>query len=151
MKIAAVTRDGKIAPTIAESTEILIVTEENGLPISKEVIEVGEDEITSMLFKLAMQNIDVLLADEIGTALQSTLRMLGVQMLPGCEGDAVENIAGYLTNEQVGDPSKIVVPQEDENDPLGCLHDCSKCMSGCHDRRNDDTEDEIGGEKQEGE
>ena len=29
MKIAAVTRDGKIAHTIAESTEILIVTEEN--------------------------------------------------------------------------------------------------------------------------
>lgn len=134
MKIAAVTRDGNIAHTIAESTEILIVKEENGLPTAKELVQIGDDEITSVLFKLAMQNIDVLIAGEIGTALQSTLRMLGVEMVPGCEGDAVENIAAYLTNEPIGDPSKIVVPEEDENDPLNCLHDCAKCMANCHDR-----------------
>lgn len=135
MKIAAVvTKDGKIAHTIAESTEILVVTEEKGLPVAKELIEIGDEEITSTLFKLAMQNIDVLLANEIGAALQSTLRMLGVQMLPGCEGDAVENIAAYLTGEPIGDASKIIVPQEDADDPLNCLHDCAKCMAGCHDR-----------------
>ena len=134
MKIAAVTRDGKIAHTIAESTEILIVTEENGIPTAKELVQIGDDEITSVLFKLAMQNIDILLAGEIGTALQSTLRMLGVEMLPGCEGDAVENIAAYMTHEEIGDPSKIIVPEEYEDDPLGCLHDCAKCMAGCHDR-----------------
>ncbi len=135
MKIAAViTADGNIAHTITESTQVMVVTEENGAPVAKEMIEIGEEEITGTLFKLAMKNIDVLLADEVGTALQSTLRMLGMQVLPGCEGDAIENIAGYLANEPVGDPSKIVIPEEDENDPMNCLHDCSKCMAGCHDR-----------------
>lgn len=134
MKIAAVVRDGKIAHNVADSMEILIVTEENGLPVSKEVIKIDGEEITSILFKLALQNIDVLLAGEIGVALQSTLRMMGVQMLPGCEGDAVENIAAYLMHEDIGDPSKIVIAEADENDPLNCLHDCAKCMSACHDK-----------------
>lgn len=134
MRIAAATRDGKIAHTIAESTEILIVTEENDVPTAKEVLPVGNDGITSVLFKLAMKNIDVLLAGEIGTALQSTLRMLGISMLPGCEGDAIETIAAYMTHEDIGDPSKIVIPEEDEDDPLNCLHDCAKCMANCADR-----------------
>lgn len=134
MKIAAVSKDGMIAKTISESTEILVVTEENGVPVAKEMIQIGDDEITSVLFKLSLQNVDVLLAGEMGAALQSTLRMLGVQLLPGCEGDAVENIAGYMMHEDIGDPSKIIIPEEDENDPLNCLHDCSKCMAGCHDR-----------------
>ena len=134
MKIAAVAKDGKIAKTITESEEILVVTEENGVPVSKEIIAIGDDEITSILFKLAMQNIDVFLAGEVGTALQSTLRMLGVELLPGCEGDAIDNIAGYMLHEDIGDKSKIVIPEEDENDPMNCMHDCAKCMAGCHDR-----------------
>ena len=134
MKIAAVTKDGMIAQTISESKEILVVTEENGKPVAKEIISIGDDEITSVLFKLAMQNIDVLLAGEMGAALQSTLRMLGVKLIPGCVGDAIDNIAGYMSNEDIGDMSKIIIPEEDENDPMNCLHDCAKCMAGCHDR-----------------
>ena len=134
MKIAAVTKDGMIAKTISESTEILIVTEENGEPVAKERMEIGNDGITSVLFKLSLQNIDVLLAGEVGAALQSSLRMLGINLLPGCEGDAIENIAGYMMHEDIGDPSKIFIPVEDENDPMNCLHDCSKCMAGCHER-----------------
>ena len=134
MKIAAVVKNGKIAETIAESQEILVVTEEKGVPVSKEIISIGDDEITSVLFKLAMQNIDVFLAGEVGTALQSTLRMLGVELLPGCTGDAIDNIAGYMLHEDIGDKSKIVIPEEDENDPMNCMHDCAKCMAGCHDR-----------------
>lgn len=131
MKIAAAVQEARIAPTIAESTEILIVTEENGTPVAKESIAIGADGITSVLFKLSMQNIDVLLAGEVGTALQSTLRMLGIQLLPGCQGDAVETIAAYMAGETVGDPSKISIPEEDENDPMNCIHDCAKCMAEC--------------------
>lgn len=136
MKIAAIVRDGKISPTISESTEVLIVTAENGVPVGKESIVIGNDAITSVLFKLSMQNIDVLLAGEVGTALQSTLRMLGIGLLPGCQGDAIDCIAGYMANEPVGDPSKIVVPEIDENDPMNCMHDCAKCMAGCHEKPN---------------
>lgn len=132
MKIAAVTKGSEIAASISDGTEVLIVTEEGGVPTAKEVIEIGEMPITSVLFRLGTKNIDTLLAGEVGTALQSTLRMLGINLLPGCQGDAIDNIAGYLANEDIGDPSKIVIPEEDEDDPLNCLHDCSKCMAGCH-------------------
>ncbi len=139
MKVAAVTTEnGKtIADRVANGTEILIVTEAGGVPTARELVQIGDDGITSVLFKMAYQNIDVLLAGEIGTALQSTLRVLGVEMVPGCTGDAVENIAGYLMHEEIGDPSKIVEPEEDENDPMACLHDCAKCMANCIDRPKD--------------
>ena len=92
MKVAAAVKDGVIAPALNESTEVMIVTEENGQPVSKEVISLDGAGITSVLFKLSMQNIDVMLAGEVGTALQETLRMIGMQVLPGCQGDAVECI-----------------------------------------------------------
>lgn len=134
MKVAAAVKDGVIAPALNESTEVMIVTKENGQPVSKEVISLDGAGITSVLFKLSMQNIDVMLAGEVGTALQETLRMIGMQVLPGCQGDAVECIAGLLAGEQVGDPSKIVIPEEDEDDPMHCMHDCAKCMADCGDR-----------------
>ncbi|MDY4444106.1 MAG: hypothetical protein SPE35_08155, partial [Butyricicoccus sp.] len=94
----------------------------------------GEKGITSVLFQLSQQNIDILLAGEVGTALQSTLRMLGMHVLPGCTGDAIDCLAGLLSGEKVGDPSKIVIPEVDEDDPMNCMHDCAKCMADCHDR-----------------
>ncbi|MDO4173487.1 MAG: hypothetical protein Q4D42_01870 [Eubacteriales bacterium] len=134
MKVAAAVKDGKLSDTIAHSTEVLIVTEEDGKPIARETIALGKEGITSVLFQLSQQNIDVLLAGEVGTALQTTLRMLGMHVLPGCTGDAIECIAGYLAGEEVGDVSKIVIPEEDEDDPMNCIHDCAKCMAECHDR-----------------
>ena len=68
MKVAAAVKDGVIAPALNESTEVMIVTEENGQPVSKEVISLDGAGITSVLFKLSMQNIDVMLAGEVGTA-----------------------------------------------------------------------------------
>jgi predicted Fe-Mo cluster-binding NifX family protein len=132
MKIAAVMKeDGCIAKTTAEATQILIVTEEARVPTAKEILDIGGQEITSVVLKLAAQNVDVFLAGEMSTILQSALRMLGISLYPGCEGDAIENIAAYLSGEIVGDPSKIVIPEEDENDPMSCMHDCAKCMSNC--------------------
>lgn len=134
MKVAAAVRDGKIAHTISGSTEVLIVTEEDGKPVARDTISLDGQQITSVLFSLSQQNIDILLAGEVGTALQSTLRMLGMHVLPGCTGDAIDCIAGLLSGEKVGDPSKIVIPEEDEDDPMNCMHDCAKCMANCHDR-----------------
>lgn len=132
MKIAAVHKDGEIQNKLGDNTEIMVVTVENGEPVSKEIVPIAEDEMVSVLFKLAYNQIDVFLADEVGMSIQSAMRMMGVQMILGCTGNAIENIAGYLTGEQIGDPSKIIYPPEmDEDDPMQCMHDCSKC-SGCH-------------------
>ena len=132
MKIAAIMKDdGCIAKTTAEATKIIVVTEEARIPTAKEILDIGGQEITSVVLKLASRDIDVFLAGDMSTLLQSTLRMLGISLYPGCEGDAIETIAAYLTGEEIGDPSKIVIPEEDENDPMACIHDCSKCMSNC--------------------
>ena len=71
MKVAAAVKDGVIAPALNESTEVMIVTEENGQPVSKEVISLDGAGITSVLFKLSMQNIDVMLAGEVGYVFQN--------------------------------------------------------------------------------
>ncbi|MCQ2421347.1 MAG: hypothetical protein MJ118_09440 [Clostridia bacterium] len=134
MKIAAVTKDGLIAQNVSEANEILVVTAEEKIPTAKETIAIGGAEITSVVLKLAAQDLDVLLAGEVSTLLQSTLRMLGISLYPGCKGDAVEQIAAYLTGEEVGDLSKIVIPEVDENDPMSCMHDCAKCMADCSSR-----------------
>ena len=132
MKIAAMMKDdGCIARTVAEATKIMIVTEEARVPTAKEIVEIGGQEITSTVLGLAKRDIDVFIAGEMSTLLQSALRMLGVSLYPGCEGDAIETIAAYLTDEPIGDPSKIVIPEEDENDPMACIHDCSRCMAAC--------------------
>lgn len=134
MKIAAITLDGAIAQNVAEATEILVVTAEERIPTAKETVPIGGAEITGVVLKLAAQDLDVLIAGEVSTLLQSTLRMLGISLYPGCAGDAIEQIAAYLAGEEIGDPSKIVIPEEDENDPMACMHDCARCMAECSSR-----------------
>lgn len=131
MKIAAVITKDQIAQSVTQADQILIVEAEDKAPTSKEVLEIGGQEITSVLLKLAARNIDVLLANDVSTVLQGTLHMLGISLYPGCQGDANEQIAAYLLGEDIGDPSKVALPEEDENDPMACMHDCSRCMAEC--------------------
>ncbi len=134
MKIAAFIKEDQIAQNVTEATEILIVETEDKTPTAKEVLKIEGQEITSVLLKLAARNIDVLLANDLSVVLQSSLRMLGISLYPGCQGDANEQIAAYLLGEDIGDPSKIVIPEEDEDDPMSCMHDCSRCMAECSTR-----------------
>lgn len=132
MKIAAVHKEGEIQAALGDNTEIMVVTIERGEPIQKQVIPIAKEEVVSVLLKLASNQIDVLIAGEVGMNIQSAMRMMGVQMILGCTGHPIDNIAGYLAGEQIGDPSKILYPPEmAEDDPMQCMHDCSKC-SGCH-------------------
>lgn len=131
MKIAAFIKEEQIAQSVTQADQILIVEAEDKMPKSKEVLEIEGQEITSVLLKLAARNIDVLLANDLSTVLQGTLRMLGISLYPGCQGDANEQIAAYLLGEDIGDPSKIVIPEEDEDDPMACMHDCARCMAEC--------------------
>lgn len=131
MKIAVFACDGQVANNASDATQVIVVTVEDGVPNAKEILDIGGQELTSVVLKLASRNIDVLIAGDISTLLQSTLRMLGISLYPGCKGDANENIAAYLLGEELGDPSKIVIPEEDENDPMSCMHDCARCMAEC--------------------
>ena len=57
--------------------------------------------------------------------------MIGVLLVPGCEGPAEEAVAKFLVGEKQGDPTLLEIGrEEDPDDPMACMHDCAKC-SGC--------------------
>ena len=132
IKIAAfVQKDGQIADNISNAEQVLIITAEEKIPQKKEFVEIKGEQTTGLLLKLASKNIDVLLAGDVGTQMQSAFRMLGISLYPGCTGDVNEQIAAYLVGDEIGDPNKISIPETDEDDPMNCVHDCSKCMADC--------------------
>ncbi len=132
IKIAAFVReDGQIAANISDATQVIVVSAEEKIPQDKEVVEIGGEQLTSLLLKLAARNIDVLLAGDVSTQMQSAIRMLGISLYPGCQGDVNDQIAAYLVGDDIGDPDKISIAEVDENDPMNCIHDCSKCMADC--------------------
>ena len=87
---------------------------------------------TTDLIKLAsMEQIDVLICGSLGLAIRNALEMIGVLLVPGCEGSAEESVAKFLVGEKQGDPTILEIGrEEDPDDPMACMHDCAKC-SGC--------------------
>ena len=64
-------------------------------------------------------------------AIRNALEMIGVLLVPGCEGSAEEAVAKFLVGEKQGDPTLLEIGrEEDPDDPMACMHDCAKC-SGC--------------------
>ena len=84
------------------------------------------------LIKFAgLEQIDVLICGSLGLATRNALEMLGVLLVPGCEGSAEESVAKFLVGEKQGDPTILEIGrEEDPDDPMACMHDCAKC-SGC--------------------
>ena len=67
----------------------------------------------------------------LGLALRNALEMIGVLLVPGCEGAAEEAVAKFLVGEKQGDPTLLEIGrEEDPDDPMACMHDCAKC-AGC--------------------
>ena len=70
-------------------------------------------------------------AVSLGLAIRNALEMIGVLLVPGCEGPAEEAVAKFLVGEKQGDPTLLEIGrEEDPDDPMACMHDCAKC-SGC--------------------
>ena len=68
---------------------------------------------------------------KLGIAARNALEMLGVLLVPGVTGSCAEAAAKFLVGEQQGDPSVLALcREEDPDDPMQCMHDCSKC-AGC--------------------
>ena len=62
---------------------------------------------------------------------RNALEMLGVVLVPGVTGPAEEAAAKFLVGEKQGDPGILeICREEDPDDPMACMHDCSKC-AGC--------------------
>ena len=73
----------------------------------------------------------MLICGRLGIASRNALEMLGVLLVPGVTGPAEEAAAKFLVGEKQGDDTVLrLCREEDPDDPMACMHDCSKC-AGC--------------------
>ena len=106
MNIGVAYENGRIAKNLGDCREVLIITTEGREPVGKRIAGIA------------------------GTS-RNALEMLGVLLVPGCEGSAEESVAKFLVGEKQGDPTILEIGrEEDPDDPMACMHDCAKC-SGC--------------------
>lgn len=131
MKIAIAYQAGSVAASLGSCQEFLIVTAENGEPTGKELVTCSGEGHIRLLNFIGQYAIDVLICGELGIASRNALEMLGVLLVPGVTGSAEEAAAKFLVGEKQGDDSVLsLCREEDPNDPMACMHDCSKC-AGC--------------------
>lgn len=129
MIIAVSYKNGQVA-NLSGCPEILLLTVEHGMPTSKELIARPAGTPALVAF-MGLHQVDVLITREMGVASRNALEMLGVTLVPGVEGRAEEAAAKFLVGEKQGDDTVLrLFRDEDPNDPLNCLRDCSKCV-GC--------------------
>ena len=118
MNIGVAYENGRIAKNLGDCREVLIITTEGREPVGKRIAGIAGTSATDLI-KFA------------GLATRNALEMLGVLLVPGCEGSAEESVAKFLVGEKQGDPTILEIGrEEDPDDPMACMHDCAKC-SGC--------------------
>ena len=131
MNIGVAYDNGQIAANLGSCRQVLIVTTEGREPVSKHMAEVPGTSTTNLIKLASMEQIDVLICGSLGLAIRNALEMIGVLLVPGCEGAAEESVAKFLVGEKQGDPTLLEIGrEEDPDDPMACMHDCAKC-SGC--------------------
>ena len=131
MKIAIPYENGQVAQELAACQEYMVLTVEGSEPTAKDLVPCEGSGATAMLSFIGLHQIDVLICGKLGIAARNALEMLGVLLVPGVTGSCAEAAAKFLVGEQQGDPSVLALcREEDPDDPMQCMHDCSKC-AGC--------------------
>ncbi|WP_283674348.1 NifB/NifX family molybdenum-iron cluster-binding protein [Butyricicoccus sp. Marseille-Q5471] len=131
MNIAVSYQDGSVCDHLGKCTSFLIVTVEEGVPTGKRLVSCTGDGHAAVLKLMSAEKVDVLICGSLGFAARNALEMIGVLLVPGCEGSAEEAVAKFIVGESQGDPSILeLAREEDPDDPMACMHDCGKC-AGC--------------------
>ncbi|MBS5150887.1 MAG: hypothetical protein KHY76_07800 [Butyricicoccus pullicaecorum] len=131
MKIAIAYEAGSVAKSLGTCQEFLIVTAQDGQPTGKELVTCSGEGHVRLLGFIGQYAVDVLICGELGIASRNALEMLGVLLVPGVTGGAEEAAAKFLIGERQGDDTVLSLCREDDpDDPMACMHDCSKC-AGC--------------------
>ena len=131
MNIGVAYHEGQIADNLGDCRTFLVVSAEGSTPTGKRILQVNGASTTDMVKTMSMEQIDVLICGSLGLAVRNALEMIGVLLVPGCEGAAEEAVAKFLVGEKQGDPTLLEIGrEEDPNDPMACMHDCAKC-AGC--------------------
>ena len=131
MNIGVAYDNGRIAQNLGSCRTLLVVTTEGQNPTGKHLAQAEGDSTTALLKLAGMGKLDVLICGSLGLAIRNALEMIGVLLVPGCEGPAEEAVAKFLVGEKQGDPTLLEIGREDDpDDPMVCMHDCAKC-AGC--------------------
>ena len=131
MRIAVPYADGQVVQSLSDCRNFLIVTTEGQTPMSKELAPCPDTGSAAMLKLIGLHQIDVLICGALGISTRNALEMLGVLLIPGVSGSCEEAVAKFLTGERQGDPTVLsLCREEDPDDPMNCMHDCSRC-AGC--------------------
>lgn len=131
IKIAIAYDNGNVAESLGACPQYMLLSVEKGEPQSKELVDCPGDGHIHMLNFVGKYGVDVLICGELGIASRNALEMLGVVLVPGVTGSAEEAAAKFLVGESQGDTTVLTLcREEDPDDPLACMHDCSKC-AGC--------------------
>ena len=129
--VAVAYEGGQIAKNLGGCRTFLVVSTEGQTPTGKHLAETDDDNTTALLKLASMEKLDVLICGSLGLAIRNALEMIGVLLVPGCEGPAEEAVAKFLVGEKQGDPTLLEIGrEEDPDDPMACMHDCAKC-AGC--------------------
>ncbi len=131
MNIGVAYEGGQIARNLGGCRTFLVVSTEGQTPTGKHLAETDDDNTTALLKLASMEKLDVLICGSLGLAIRNALEMIGVLLVPGCEGPAEEAVAKFLVGEKQGDPTLLEIGrEEDPDDPMACMHDCARC-AGC--------------------
>ena len=130
MKIAIAYADGSVHPSLTACREYMVLTVVDGKPTDKTLVDLASAGIGLLPF-VGQNMIDVVICNELGIATRNALEMLGVLIVPGVTGSCDEAAAKFLVGEPQGDATVLSLCREDDpNDPMACMHDCSRC-AGC--------------------
>ncbi len=130
MKIAIAYENGGVHPNLTACREFMVLTAVDGQPTEKILVNLAAGGLGLLPF-VGQNDIDVVICGEMGIATRNALEMLGVLIIPGVSGSCDEAAAKFLVGEAQGDAAFLArCREEDPNDPMNCMHDCSRC-AGC--------------------
>ena len=122
MNIGVAYENGRIAKNLGDCREVLIITTEGREPVGKRIAGIAGTSATDLIKFAGLEQIDVLICGSLGLATRNALEMLGVLLVPGCEGSAEESVAKFLVGEKQGDPTILEIGrEEDPDDPMARL------------------------------
>ena len=131
MNIGVAYDNGQIAQNLSGCKNVLIVTVEGREPVGKRLATVEGEGTTALIRLVNAEKIDVLICGALGLAIRNALELIGVLLVPGCQGSPEEAVASFIIGETQGDPTLLAIGrEEDPDDPMACIHDCGKC-AGC--------------------
>lgn len=98
MRIATTFKDGNVSDHFGKTEFFKIFDVEDGKIVKDEVLDPNGKARGQLIELLKANEVDVLICGTIGMGAIRALEEAGIKCLPGCAGEAKENVEAYLDN-----------------------------------------------------